>query len=267
MPFAKMFFLAIVTVLVLGVAGCTTYFPVPDTNVSQRMTPIEARKVLKKESYFRLYRKGFNDYDTPIYIKSIKVDTHKNLVFLANDGQTYSLPLSNLTVSARADGFIEWAYIVLNNDDLNLVVKDDENGREYVKRIANAIFVLKQASESVESDPQEEANFAKTAREYRAMAVKPGLPEEARRLSVQAEDAVQDKNLDDAADLSEQAIHVAPWWPAGHFNYAVILSETGDYGHAVREMKRYLLLVPDAPDAQAVQNYIYKWERKADTSN
>jgi hypothetical protein len=46
-------------------------------------------------------------------------------------------------------------------------------------------------------------------------------------------------------------------------NCAVVLSETSDYDLAVREMKRYLLLAPSAPDAHAAQNNIYKWERKA----
>jgi hypothetical protein len=32
-------------------------------------------------------------------------------------------------------------------------------------------------------------------------------------------------------------------------------------------MKRYLALVPDAPDARAAQDKIYDWERKAGMPN
>lgn len=58
-------------------------------------------------------------------------------------------------------------------------------------------------------------------------------------------------------DLTE-SVRLVPWWPDGHFNCAVVLSETHDDDLAVREMKRYLLLVPNAPDAEAAQNNIYK---------
>ena len=58
-------------------------------------------------------------------------------------------------------------------------------------------------------------------------------------------------------------MNVAPWWAKGHFNRAVVLSETGDYETAIREMKYYLQLAPDATDARTVQNMIYEWERKA----
>jgi tetratricopeptide (TPR) repeat protein len=134
---------------------------------------------------------------------------------------------------------------------------------EDIKSIANALYFLKHQAMSDE----DESAFADTARSYRVATTKPVLPEAARRLKIQAEDAVQDKKFEDAADLYEEAIHLVPWWPAGHFNLAVISSETGDFELAVREMKRYLLLVPDAPDAHDAQNYIYKWERKAEMPN
>jgi hypothetical protein len=58
-------------------------------------------------------------------------------------------------------------------------------------------------------------------------------------------------------------LDIAPWWPEGHFNRALIMGETKKYWDAMREMKRYLLLVPDAPDARAAQDKIYQWESVA----
>jgi len=106
-------------------------------------------------------------------------------------------------------------------------------------------------------------SFEAVARQYRDAPVKPAFPEEARRFKVQAEAAVAQKNFPAAADRYADALKVAPWWPEGHFNRALILGETGRHRKAIDEMKRYLALVPDAPDARAAQDKIYEWEASA----
>ena len=115
----------------------------------------------------------------------------------------------------------------------------------------------------VAEDPQEKAKFEKAAQDYRSAATKPMLPEEAHKYKVQAEGSVRDKKFDDAAQLYGKALDIAPWWPEGHFNRAIILGESKYYQGAIREMKRYLALVPNAPDARAAQDKIYDWEHKA----
>lgn len=67
--------------------------------------------------------------------------------------------------------------------------------------------------------------------------------------------------FDDAADFYATALKIAQWWPVGHFNRALVLGEAGEYEMAKREMNYYLQLVPDAPNARAVQDKIYDWER------
>ena len=106
----------------------------------------------------------------------------------------------------------------------------------------------------------EEASFREIADRYRRMPVKPSLPEEARKYKVQAERAVENKRFGEAADRYADALVAAPWWPEGHFNRALILGEMGHYGKAIKEMKKYLMLVPDAADARAAQDRIYEWE-------
>jgi len=96
--------------------------------------------------------------------------------------------------------------------------------------------------------------------QYRTAAPKPEFPEEARRTRVQAESALRVKRLDDAIDRYEEALKIAPWWPEGRFNRALILGDLGRYTEAMREMKRYLALAPDAPNARAAQDKIYEWE-------
>ncbi len=129
--------------------------------------------------------------------------------------------------------------------------------------IANALYVFKQNAIKVEKDIAEyDANFAVSLTGYRKKAVSnAALPEEANRYKVQAEGAVRDKEFYDAADFYAEALKIVPWWPAGRFNRALVLGETGEYGEAIREMKHYLQLVPDAPNARAAQDKIYDWER------
>ena len=114
-----------------------------------------------------------------------------------------------------------------------------------------------------DSKKAEEAAFREAVRRYREIPVKPSLPEEARRYRVQAEQAVELKEFAKAADSYRDALRVAPWWPEGYFNRALILAELGRHALAIREMKRYLLLAPEAADTRAAQDQIYKWEALA----
>ncbi len=109
-------------------------------------------------------------------------------------------------------------------------------------------------------DPEQEATFERAVQSYRNASVKPPLPEEAVRYKVQAELAVQQKRFDDAVDLYDQALGIAPWWPAGHYNRGLILGELQDYQDGIRALQKYLKLEPDASNARAVQLKIYQWE-------
>jgi hypothetical protein len=102
--------------------------------------------------------------------------------------------------------------------------------------------------------------FQSVVTSYLAANPKPQFPEEARKFKVQAEFAVQEKQFDRAAELYGKVLEITPWWPQGHFNRALILGELKQYHVAMREMKMYVRLAPDAPDARAAQDRIYQWE-------
>jgi hypothetical protein len=87
----------------------------------------------------------------------------------------------------------------------------------------------------------------------------PPLPEEARQHQVLAEDAVSRNDLDHAMDEYDKAISAAPCWAEGRRRDALLEGQTGWYLPAVQDMKKYLLLVPDAPDAQAMGDQILVW--------
>lgn len=138
---------------------------------------------------------------------------------------------------------------------------------ELLKSLTQFAGRFKRNANQSEVEKEDDVRFQEALRTNQTMPLERELPEAARRFKVQAEDAVREKKFDDAADLYKQALNIAPLWSAGHFNRALVLGETGNYEPAVREMKRYLLLVPNASNVRAAQDKIYIWERKAGEDN
>jgi tetratricopeptide (TPR) repeat protein len=129
--------------------------------------------------------------------------------------------------------------------------------------VPESVIKAREKSAQEQREATEQANFEKAVEIYRNTKPKPVLSEEGRKYNVQAVAAFKDKQFSEAAEHYAQALKVAPWWPDGHFNRALILGELKRFGEAVREMNRYLQLVPDATNARAAQDKIYEWERFA----
>lgn len=163
--------------------------------------------------------------------------------------------------------FSELTEIVQSGANENLITVRGAT-QFYIERnpraFTNALYVLKQnAIKSKKDAEQYDASFTASLTGNRKIAAaNAALPEEANKHKVQAEGAVRDKEFNDAADYYAAALKIAPWWPVGHFNRALVLGEAGDYEIAKREMNYYLQLVPDAPNARAAQDKIYDWERQ-----
>jgi tetratricopeptide (TPR) repeat protein len=100
-------------------------------------------------------------------------------------------------------------------------------------------------------------------RVYPKLQVKPILPENGRRRSVQAETYLSAKDYLKCIEAYRKLLRVAPWYPRAWFNLAFLEGEQQLFGSASADMKVYLKLVPDAPDARAAQDKIYEWEAKA----
>lgn len=151
------------------------------------------------------------------------------------------------------------------NWTIHRAVKDKVEGAPTYRELADALLLLKFKS-SMQFDPAYEDTFLKNAEMYRSSPVKPDMPEAARRFAVQAQVMVDARNFDRAIELYEQLLEVAPWLPDAHYNLARQLASAGEYAGAIVEAKRYLTLVPAAPDARVVQDLIYEWELKAESS-
>jgi len=173
--------------------------------------------------------------------------------FQSMDPSVFSLPTPNgPNYHVYLGPACDWSVTVMPSLDQNTAIN-----------FANTLFVLKQKSGRVRS-PMDEPEFRKAVDDYRSRKAKNRLQlsEPARRYRVQAEAAIQEKRFADAERYFEELLKIEPWWPAGHYNRALILGEIGNYDEAALEMKKYLALEPNAPDARAARDQIYVWESK-----
>jgi hypothetical protein len=108
-----------------------------------------------------------------------------------------------------------------------------------------------------------EEGFESVAASYLAQEPRPKVGEDVRRYSVHAEAAIKAKDLIAAARAYGEGLKLAPWWPQGRYNRALLMGELGFAPEAIQEMKRYLQLVPDAANARQAQDKIYQWEALA----
>lgn len=86
------------------------------------------------------------------------------------------------------------------------------------------------------------------------------LPEDARKHVVRGEILVKEGNFEQAAAEYKKAMQIAPYATQLHYNAALINAELKEYAEAIHQMNIYLKAAPDAPNARAAQDEIYKWE-------
>jgi tetratricopeptide (TPR) repeat protein len=179
-----------------------------------------------------------------------------------NHGVEYKLfrysEIQNLTeYQDSSDYFVGW------RPDYSFCWKSKNDAQIFMDAVqAMKYYVLNQY---LVDETKAFADFQEKAKAWQALPQKPRLPEEARRFRVLADDAVQNKNFDKAANYYEQGIAIDPMWPAGHYNAAMIYKELNFYPMAVMHMKRYLVLKPE--DTKKYQDQIYIWEEKAKEDN
>jgi regulator of sirC expression with transglutaminase-like and TPR domain len=106
-------------------------------------------------------------------------------------------------------------------------------------------------------------DFHQQSAAWRALPSKPPIPEAARVQRLLAEDAVKQKQPEEALNRYEEGLNTCPTWPQGHFNAALIAASLGFYDEAVENMQAYLELMPDASDVQSARDQIAIWQYKA----
>ncbi|MFA6704478.1 MAG: tetratricopeptide repeat protein, partial [Bacteroidales bacterium] len=87
------------------------------------------------------------------------------------------------------------------------------------------------------------------------------VEENQRRYIVQASAATNQQLYSKAIDYFSRAVSINPLsYPVAYYNMALLNSQIELFGTAIMNMKKYLLLAPDAPDARVAQDKIYEWE-------
>lgn len=245
----------------LLLASCTTVYS-PADSATGTMDPKEARKVIASEM-----KEGRGNtsltIDHATRAGSAMADVRVNLtrlVITGEQGKKFIYVFSEMpAITLKEEVGMVFDKIALADVDTFYV--------EYPasQRVMSALYALQQNAirEKKETAAYSAAFSASLAVHREKAAANVALPEQANKYKVQAEGAVRGKDFDDAAGLYRAALNIAPWWPAGHYNRALVLSESGDHELAIDEMNYYLQLVPDAANARTAQNKIYEWERLA----
>jgi tetratricopeptide (TPR) repeat protein len=192
---------------------------------------------------------------TPTHLTVAVNGTNKSIALSDMSVQGHGVIGETGSVSIEGGG-----YYKATRPDLYLLAELPATATKSVQQMVDALAVLQLAA--LDAEREDDARFEQVARVYREAATKPALPEDARRFKVQADGAIRDSNFVAAVGLFDEALEVAPWWPTGYFNRALVLGETENYKLAMSSMKRWIALEPGAPDTRAAQDRIYEWERK-----
>jgi tetratricopeptide (TPR) repeat protein len=107
-------------------------------------------------------------------------------------------------------------------------------------------------------DPATDAAFQSSLQTARARGT--DRSEDQRRAQVRAEAFIAEGRLVDALEVYQTALQSSPDWANGHYNAALVAAELEQHARAINAMRRYLYLAPEASDARAVQDQIYRWE-------
>ena len=128
--------------------------------------------------------------------------------------------------------------------------------------VADALYFLQQEQKKEQAEQDEElARFQPVAAKYRALVIKPPVPEEQRKYIVQANAMAEQKQYAMAEEKYLKAIELDPTsYPGAYYNMALLSAQENDPVTAIFRMKQYLMLIPDAKDARSAQDKIYEWE-------
>jgi len=130
------------------------------------------------------------------------------------------------------------------------------------QRLTDALFFRQQQVKNLMTQYEEQlVRFEPVAAQHRALAVKPAVSEEQRKLFVQANALAQQKEYGKALTQYEKAIALdRTAYPEAYFNMALLAAQEHRPVTAIFYMRHYLLLRPDAKDARSAQDKIYEWE-------
>jgi tetratricopeptide (TPR) repeat protein len=114
--------------------------------------------------------------------------------------------------------------------------------------------------------PAGDAEIAKLrqalVRLYPRLPARPPLPEPARRFFAEGQAFARADDYVGAAESFGKVTTIAPWFPNGQFNLALVQERAGDYGPAILSMETFLKLAPNSRNARVAQDRLYEWRNR-----
>ncbi len=86
------------------------------------------------------------------------------------------------------------------------------------------------------------------------------IPEEVRKFAIKAEEYTKEGKFIEAVNEYKKALKISPFLPDLYKALALNYAGMKHYAQAIDNMKIYLELYPNAPDARAARDEIYRWE-------
>ncbi len=86
------------------------------------------------------------------------------------------------------------------------------------------------------------------------------MPEETRKFFLRGEAMREEGNFSEAIQEYQKALVISPFIPQIYRTMAFCYASLKQYERAIENLKIYLLLYPEAPDAREMKDQIYKWE-------
>ncbi|HNY06134.1 MAG TPA: hypothetical protein PK500_06340 [Candidatus Egerieousia sp.] len=139
----------------------------------------------------------------------------------------------------------------------NLVGADGLDKRDVLNRLCNILFTLQYGK--IQEATELQLNMLRKS--MSESKTKQDITEEQRMYIVQANALTEQKLYSDAIEQYYNAMKINPIsYPTMYYNIALLQAQIENFGIAILNMKKYLLLAPDAQDARTAQDKIYEWQ-------
>jgi len=250
--------------------------PAPDMSAVQAqqaiLTAADSLLVpVKKRAYqsidaksMRVSRKGV-DFDNGQHHYTIRFTTFTSVsVICDTDCKVASEPPEILARNESGQAIMDVYFADIHREEGTYKTTCRATCQRTAMRFAAALNSLRKLALAPQAESQ---GFHEKASDWRALSVKPPLPDDVRVQRLMAEDAVKNNRPAEALNYYEAGLALYPTWPQGCFNAALIASELGFLPDAIEYMQEYLELVPDAKDAQSARDQIAIWQYKTKHDN
>lgn len=173
-------------------------------------------------------------------------------ISLYKDSNSEGLPeeIKN-RISMRIEDMNRW----LRGEQINPLSAPESNDKRLKETLSAYWVKFKQ------SDPKEkEKTIKEVASIFKENPRLAEMPEEARRHIVVANMLYERKEFEKAIEECKRALEIAPFLPIAFKGLAKSYGNLNLYELAIENMKYFLELLPNAPDARECKDEIYKWE-------